>query len=77
MDSIEIEEKLCKLIKGDWYIKLDVCNESAWSAELRITPKPNATEGPDVSTTLYLCGLPAPQEAMDAIFKAFLEWKKK
>ena len=54
-----LEEALSTAAKDygiDWSIETDVAHECLWGMEVRITPKPNTKEAPDISTVLLIGG---------------------
>jgi hypothetical protein len=51
----------------DWGIELTCGREYMWAVELRITPKPNATNSPDVSTVFYRGCASSPQGAINEV----------
>ncbi len=69
IDDMEEQLSFWALEKGaDWSIKIETGYESCWSAELRMTPKPNNQDGPDVSTVFFAGGAGTPDEAMRLVF---------
>jgi len=62
----------------DWGIKFESAHECGWSAELRITRKPNdggsakiLGKNPDVSEVYYLAGLLSPEDGATVLWKKF------
>lgn len=61
-----------------WGLKFEVADQCGWSAELRITEKPNDTGDsnmagiiPDLSEVYYLAGLESPEKGAEAFWKLF------
>lgn len=59
---------------ADFGIKLETAHGCAWSAELRLTLKPNNPDGPDRSTVLMSCGHADPLTALDSLMTSFAEF---
>jgi hypothetical protein len=55
---------------GDWSAKLDVGTDSAWAAEVRITPDPNVRDQPDRSTVFFQAGGGVAEDALDPALRA-------
>lgn len=75
-------ERICEWIdtmaeanKWDWHLKLVCGRLSAWSAELRITEKPNRN-GPDESRVWYSSGHIGPDEAAQAVYGSLANWQE-
>src|SRR5437588_12999008 len=67
----QLEEMLCNFAEElglDWSIKFTVAWECMWDCELRIAPKPNQHDGPDVSTVFLLAAGNDPEELAAKIF---------
>lgn len=72
----EILDDMSERHGWDWGIKFEIASECAWSAELRITKKPNDSGhelgiNPDVSEVYFLAGLLSPEEGAKVFWKKF------
>ena len=55
----------------DYGVKFESAYECAWSAELRITKKPNDHGSMDVSEVYFLTGLASPEEGAKELWENF------
>jgi hypothetical protein len=64
-----IERNLNMWAAKGWGLKLDIADECAWSAELRITTDTSVNEGKcDISTVFFSGGHVCPQDAANAVY---------
>ena len=72
-----IERNLNEWSAKGWGLKLEIADECAWSAELRITTDTSVNEDKcDVSTVFFSTGHVCPQDAANAVYKdAYAKFK--
>lgn len=71
-DFDELLESHAERTGMDWGLLIEVAAQCAWSATLRITPKPNAY-GPDESTVLHSSGGMNPDDAVSQLAEKALQ----
>lgn len=63
----------CDAGGADWGIRLDGGFEYAWSAEVRVTPEPNAEGKPDRSFVYYAAGGATADDVAEQALRAALQ----
>jgi hypothetical protein len=72
-DLIEPLHQRCKAVGADYGIDLDVCLESCWGCEVRVTDRPHAP-GVDRSFVTYAVAGDTAEDAVARSVEAALSW---